>query len=457
MPVTAPGWGSWGLVLVVLAAKLWLAAHLPLLSDECLYWVWSGHPAAGYFDQPPLVAWSLAAQRAILGDGPVALRAIPLLAGAAIPFALMRWCGDPWRWTLWCSALPVLFGLTLAATPDAWLLAAWAVALAGALTGGRGWVIAGIATGIAGLAKYSGIAVFPLALLAVGPREWRSPWPWVGLCAAGALLAPNLWWNAQHDWITLRFQWGEGIASPHPPGAWGPVAQLVGQLAVAGPPAALAAAWWAFGGARAADRIDRICWFTSVPLLLGFALAAIGGPPESHWPAPAWIGLGLGLSRDLGRAGRLAEIGAWFGLLVCGALAVHCFHPLIRLPRDPAARFWEAPLVAGLVEQWALPAGGGPQERPILTERYQEAAAIAYYARLDARPLETCGRPNQYDLWPAPLPDQALFVRPATGGPPDCLGDHWSAVHGPNRIDGVDPTGRMAGRWQVFELGAAVE
>ena len=450
---------SGGLVLAVLAAKLWLAGALPLLTDECLYWVWSLHPAAGYFDQPPAIAWSLAASRVVIGDSPTAIRLAPLLMGALIPLILARWSGDRWRWTLWAVSLPVLFGLTFVATPDAWLLGAWALALAGALHGGRGWLLAGVATGLAGLAKYSGLAVLPLALLAVGPREWRSRWPWLGVSAAVGLMLPNLWWNLEHDWLTFAFQWGEGIAHPHPPGLSGAAAQALGQVAVVGPPAALAATWWAVRTFRAEDRTDRICWFTSVPLLAFFALAAIGGPPEAHWPAPAWISLGLGLSRDPGRPGRLAEMGAWFGLLMTGAAALHCFRPLLPVVPDPASRFWEAPTLAAPVAQWALPVGPRPGAplRPVLTERYQEAAAIAYYARIEARVLPGCGRPNQYDLWPAADPASALFVRPSTGGPPDCLGGRWTEVRGPNRIHPVDPVGRPTGRWQVFELGPPVD
>lgn len=440
----------------LVVARCGLAASLGVLADEALYQVWSLRPAAGYYDQPPLIAWSLAATGALLGSSPVALRLVPVLCGAAIPWILAPYAGDRWRWALWATALPILLALTQFATPDAWLLAAWAGALAGACRGGRGWAIAGICAGLAFLAKYSGAAVLPLAILAVPAAERRTPWPWIGLGIAIALAGPNLAWNATHGWVSLRFQWHEGLASARPPGPIGWILEPLGQLAVVGPIAGIAGYGWVLAAPRRPlDRVERIAWATSAPILLGFALAAAGGPPEAHWPAPAWLGVGLGLSRDPGRLGRLAEVGAWLAVVLDLAALAHLRDPIALLPVDPATRFEEGPLLADPIRAWALPApadGGAPL--PVLTERYQEAALIRYYTGIPAVVLEGCGRPTQFDVWPRdPLPAHALFVRPSTGGPPDCLADRWERVDGPHRIDGIDADGRVVGRWQVFELG----
>ena len=55
------------LVVAVTAAKIALAHHWPLLADEAYYWVWSLRPALGYFDQPPLWAWTQRALKSSAG------------------------------------------------------------------------------------------------------------------------------------------------------------------------------------------------------------------------------------------------------------------------------------------------------------------------------------------------------------------------------------------------------
>jgi hypothetical protein len=456
--------GAVAVVAGAAALKLILASRLGVLADEALYWVWSGRPALGYYDQPPLVAWSLAATRAIAGDSPFALRIVPIACGALAPLLLLRFADDRFRLALWCSSLPILFGLTFFATPDALLLAAWAGALAGACAGGpKGWLAAGACAGLAFLSKYTGAAVLPLAIAALGPREWRSPWPWAGLALAVGIASPNLWWNAQHEWVTFGFQLTEGVANAHPPGPVGPLLVALGQLAAVTPVAAIAGSAWMFR--TPVSRVQRIGWATSAPLFAGFALAALGGPPEAPWPAPAWLGVGLGIAAERGRIGRIAEVGAWLGAIATLVACLHAVRPIVDLPDDPRFRFEEGSILSQVVGAWALPTGALPGEPraaaavPVYTERYQEAALIAYYERVPTTVLPGCGRRGQYDLWaeedgfqPA---SHAFFVRPTRGGPPTCLGDRWPEVGGPHRIEGIDAWGRAAGHWDLFELGAA--
>lgn len=446
------------IVAVAVAVRLGLGFHLALLADEAYYWVWAQHPALGYYDQPPLIAWIIAATTALADtEGLVRIGAI---ACAAIgPLVLWPFAGDRALLALiWCA--PVLFGLTLFATPDAPLLAAWAITLAAACAGGRWWLLAGAAAGLAFLSKYSGAAVLPLAVLAAGRDDWRTPWPWAALAVAGAVAAPNLLWNAEHGWVSFAFQLHEGLLHPRTPGAAGLLTWGLDQLAVATPLLALAGAAWAIGSLRSLreDRIARLAWATSVPVLLLFAAAAPQSPAEAHWPAPAWVGLALGLSRSGGRIARAAWVGAMTAAGFTLVAALHVVHPLFPLRDDPATRLTEGPLVADAVAAWALPAGVGVADgqpgraEAVYTERYQEAAFIHFYAGIPARRLPGCGREDQYTVWDdEAAASTALFVRPATGGPPRCLEGRYQSG-GPHRLHGVDRFGRVAGNWQIFEV-----
>ncbi|MEQ1569027.1 MAG: glycosyltransferase family 39 protein [Myxococcota bacterium] len=438
-----------------LVVKLALAARWGLSADEAYHWTWSRALALGYYDQPPLIAWALAAARALGGDAPLALRLPGIAAWGAAVAATAPLVRDRGLWVGWATALPPLLFLTNLAVPDVYLLAAWLAGLAAAARGGRGWWLAGVFGGLASLSKYTGVALLPLLILGATAAERRTIHPWIGLGAALALLAPNLWWNLDHDAVTVRFVLRDGLWHPRAPGWWGPWVQVAEQIAVVGPVAALAAG---LAGARAArrwgsvERVDRLALATSAPLLLGFAVAAVGGPPEAHWPAPAWIGAGVLVARSGGRIARAGQLGVALAAVVSGLLALHSVTPLVELDRDPAARFTEAERLGEEVARWAAPAAGEQGPRPILTERYQEAAEITFTTGLDARVLPGCGRTSQYDLVPAPLPPEAVFVRPSTGGPPRCAAARCEGVRGPSRISTVDAHGRRVGPWDVFEL-----
>ena len=63
------------LIIVLLALRAVFAALLPLSADEAYYWLWSQHPAWGYFDHPPMIAWLIRAGTLVLGDTPLGVRA----------------------------------------------------------------------------------------------------------------------------------------------------------------------------------------------------------------------------------------------------------------------------------------------------------------------------------------------------------------------------------------------
>jgi 4-amino-4-deoxy-L-arabinose transferase-like glycosyltransferase len=413
--------------------------------------VWSLRPAAGFYDQPPLLAWVLFSVRTTLGSSPLALRLVPVFMGVVGTVALLPFVRDRALWALWWAAIPPLAWLTLFSTPDALLLGAWAVGLAAGIRGGWGWVLAGLAAGLASQAKYSGFALYPLLLCGAGPAVLRDRRVWLGMVLAVGVAAPNAVWVASHDAVTLRFQASEGIWSSRAPGLWGPPIQAVGQLVVVTPVAAFAGLVWAWRRAPdvlngTCDTVDRMCWWTSVPLLLFFFLAALGGPPEAHWPAAAWIGIGVGLCRSQALA-RAAWTGAWFALLCSAGLAAHGVWPWMPLPNDPVHRLTEGESLGAVVGRFALPDGvaaweaGVDDAMPVYTERYQEAALIHYYTGIEARVLPGCGRANQYDLWPSVVSESGLFVRPRTGGAPTCALAHWTSLSSPQTL----------GRWQIFE------
>lgn len=442
------------LLVGLLAARLLLAGTTGLVIDEAYYWTWSQHLAAGYFDHPPGIAWVIAASEALFGPTSLGVRATAVLLSVGAIALLLPYAHDRLLLIGLCAATPLAALGGLVATPDAPLCFGWALALAGALRGGTGgWLIAGVGAGLAGLGKYTGWGLWPLLFLGA-PREWRRMLP--GMVVTLGMIAPNLWWNAAHDWVSLRFQvhhglgGGVGATSSAAPGLGGALAFVGAQVGLVGPVVFGAmGAWWTRGWRG--DRAAKLCWWTSLPPVLFFSFAAMFARGEANWAAPAYVGALVGLARAAAdghrRVARAAAVGMWMGLALVALLVVHVYHPLVRLPNDPVARLGEGEGLAQSVEAWGI--------TPVYTTRYQEAAALAYYRDVEAYALPGVDRPDQYDLWPIRWGSPALFVRPYRSGL-HLNSDAFCPEHGiPDVDDGgghvvTEPDGQ---RWQVYVVG----
>jgi len=454
-----------GVVLLLVAAHLWLAATHGVVADEAYYTVWSEHLAAGYFDHPPAIAWLIAPGDALatLTGMPRALgvRLLPATLSALALLPLLWLTRRPLLAAIVLGTTPLLFLGGVLATPDAPLAAAWALGLWAAA--GRRWRLLGLAAGLATLSKYTGALLLPCVLLAeLGEPPDRRVRPGQVLQAtaiAAVVVAPNLAWNAAHDFVSLRFQLGHVAGTETTAGA-GSLAFLGAQAGLVGPLGFLLALAWLWARAprpgRPQDRVARLCWWTAAPLL---ALATISGG-EANWAGPAWLSLLLALTREEGRWPRLVGFAGGTTAMLTAAATLHLFHPLLDIPQDPTHRLGAGEVLADSVAAWGV--------QPVITARYQEAALIDFYARIPAHALPDHGRADQYDLWPAPFDpkeplthdppvDHLLYVRPWRGDAHLSLeDDHWEH-HGPNLVtargDTTDPlVPALVQRWQVYEL-----
>lgn len=380
------------------------AAGGPLIDDEAYYWLWAQRLALGYLDHPPLVAWLIALTTAVR-DTAWFIRLSPLLLGLVTTYVLFltgREVAGPLaglRAALLFQIVPVLAGAGLLATPDAALLAAWALALrfAWQALGGRHarWVACGAAVGAGMLAKLT-MAMLPLGLVLYALI--RAPWilrrweMYAGAVLAAAIFSPVVVWNARNGWAGVDYILHQRLAIVSP-GVTGILKLMEEQAAFVF--MLLPAYLWAM--AAALSRRDETLTFfvlTAVPMIVfPFIPAYAGAWPHGNWLAPAYLSLSVVLAILWTRAvGVLAAVNAAAIVYVLATAAVSV------LPLPPGSEEvygWREAASRARAEAAAL--GGGTV---LAADRYQVAAQLAYYAPGLPVTLLPCPRPAS--IWTAP-------------------------------------------------------
>jgi 4-amino-4-deoxy-L-arabinose transferase-like glycosyltransferase len=433
-----------GLVVALISItvlRAWSVVHVNagLHVDEAQYWAWSKALEWGYYSKPPMIAALIALSTQVLGDGLLGVKALAMLCYPLAAWVLYRWVSEvladvsthaqawPERGgrlaALLFIASPVAGLLGLAATTDAPLLLAWALAshaLWRAWRDGKAhdWLLLGLWVGLGLMSKYTmaAFAVSALGLLFTVPRTApRAVAPARGLALAALVIllciAPNLAWNAAHDWPTLRHTAEITVGANSTP-MWSTLALYLGGLALLlGPivaPWALAWRWIGAGrrpmapavqagrsGATRRDAWLAAAWL-SVPLLLVGAAQALHAKAQLNWTAPALIGGVLAVVLWLQAEQPHRRLRSWYIALALQVLLIaavtlandvaHVLHKPLPRQLDVWARMrgWEEafnqlrPAAEHFWQQ--LEAEGGASVRPMVLGSDRAVLANGSYA-----------------------------------------------------------------------------
>ena len=210
----------WAAVLVGIMSLLraYAAFNFPLTPDESYYWTWSLHPAFGYTDHPPMVAWLIALGNFLghtYGAARLPFLIAEALAALAIGMAAKLLTGDTraGAYTAIVFTLIPQTNLEFAeCIPDggyvlAWSLALWAAAALARRASPRATVALGAALAATVYSRTFGWAlVFGIAAWAVFARRDLLR-PVASACAiAFVAYIPFLIWNASVGWETFAFE-----------------------------------------------------------------------------------------------------------------------------------------------------------------------------------------------------------------------------------------------------------
>jgi 4-amino-4-deoxy-L-arabinose transferase-like glycosyltransferase len=291
------------------------------------------------------------------------------------------------------------------------------------------WLAFGLFIGLALLSKYTsillGLSIF-LALLWTreGRAHLRTPWPWLGALIAVAIFSPVIVWNAQHQWVSFKFQLRHGLSIGDIPPWSSVLAYIGGQFAVSTPIVffLLMFVLWIYARRRHNPMHVRILLLSTAVPLLFFALSALHHRPEANWPMFAYLPGTLLIAHYLGEHwtrrreawARLAVIVALFGTIFIHSPELGwALFPRMHMPPWEQQFGWRelAQKVDSLRDQ-----------APVYSVDYSYASELSFYlaGRPDVWPLPGSDRPTAFDDIPGYPPvsrfDRVILVRKQLAG-----------------------------------------
>jgi hypothetical protein len=196
-------------VLTEIAAIV-IAFFLGLTDQEAYYWSWSKFPDFSYFDHPPVQAWVTAFLTGVFGDHAWVVRC-PAILGRFAAVYLIYLIGKK-IYDERVGLLAALFAMgsfllilgSVVAIPD--VIATPLCLLAIYCTECKKPRAAAAAVGLAVLSKWTSLFITPVLLY----RFWKQGLSWRRLLTEiigipVLIQAPVIWWNIQHDFITVKF------------------------------------------------------------------------------------------------------------------------------------------------------------------------------------------------------------------------------------------------------------
>ncbi|WP_218154990.1 ArnT family glycosyltransferase [Robiginitalea myxolifaciens] len=208
----------------LLGLNLLQAGQTELLFDEAYYWYYAQHPAWGYFDHPPMVAWMITLG-GLLFKAELGTRLIACLMGIGTLALIWSMIGHPKKkeyipqisvWLLSIVLLHAYGFLSLPDTPLIFFTALFLWVYRKFLDRPGGLTALGLGLTMAALmySKYHGALVI-LFVLFSNLSLLKNRWAWLALGISLLAYAPHLNWLYQQDFISVEYHLFERPNQPY--------------------------------------------------------------------------------------------------------------------------------------------------------------------------------------------------------------------------------------------------
>ncbi|RME18000.1 MAG: hypothetical protein D6797_01235, partial [Bdellovibrio sp.] len=199
-------------------------------------------------------------------------------------------------------------------------------------------------------------------------------------------------WNAQNDWISIKFQLSHGLSADKWSPSW-PLDYVLSQVLIASP----FFIWWAFKNKKAPSLLHLLAW---TPLVF-FFLTSFKGRTEANWPVVAYPALfALAIQQAAQNQHRLIKkiLGAWIGIFIL----------LYTYVLFPWATYWE-PLDRLNLKKYKEMAQKTASYSPLYAKHFRMASELSFLQKRMVYKLRNASRFDFFDTIPQSIPTSPHF------------------------------------------------
>ena len=285
--------------------------------DMLDHWVWSRFLSLSYYEHPPMIAWLIRGITLIGGQTETALEVgsqlvtlfiiVLVYAGTfrlygrdAALITLLILCGMPY-FTLGSIFLHITQPFLIFWTQALFLLVRYH-----RHPETKWLLLIGVAAGFGALSKYIMLLFYiglflHLLIYRNTRRELLNPWLYFAGIVSLLIFVPVIIWNAQHDWISFRWQLEKGTSGAD--FGQNTLAFTVGHLFLFSPLWAMlgiTGIWWLRDRLREANHAESVIAVVSIFPLLFFTLMSLKGTiSDPHWANLAYLGFAILLGNEM--------------------------------------------------------------------------------------------------------------------------------------------------------------
>lgn len=264
-----------------------------LQDDEAYYWVYSKFLAWGYFDHPPMIALLVKLGYAIFPNE-LGVRLFPLLLNvlSLLIIETLTTKKNPFLFYAIAFSIAVIQLTGFIAVPDIPLIFFTALFFLcyKRFTGNTSLlntVLFGISVALLFYSKYHAVLIVLFALLS-NLRLFTKFQIYLAGIIALLLFAPHLWWQYQHDWVSIRYHLFESNVNAYKLSFT--TDYIFGQLLLPGPVAGFILLPAAFLY-KTKNETEKALRYTMIGIYLFFLLSSFRGKVESNWTSPVLVPL----------------------------------------------------------------------------------------------------------------------------------------------------------------------
>ena len=386
-------------VIIWLAVNIVSACFTQLYSDEAYYVLFANRLAFGYFDHPPMIALMIRIGSIFLKNE-IGVRLLSVI-GFTLALYLTYKLADVRKPVLFLAAIFSIFGLNVLgflALPDSPLVlfaALFFVVYKKFLIkeSFRNLVLLGLTMAAMLYSKYHGILILFFTVIS-NLKLLKSGKFWFAIGLGVFLYIPHIIWQFNNDFVSISYHFFERSASQYKISFT--YEYIIGQLLYWGPLSVIFMFIAAIKFKRS-NLFDKALFWNLWGFIIFFLLSSLKGRVEVNWTLPIVIPL-LYFFLKFNDARPLFT--RWFYLsaapviILILLLRLEIFYPVLdlRIKRMDDLREHR---------EFGKEISDKNQGLPLITNSYQKAGLVSFYANTFAPSINLNGRRNQFSIWHA--------------------------------------------------------